>query len=508
MSHRVRLILIGAAFVGGTTVGAAAMHMRSADAQSVKAAPLVPPPAPAVAPPGGEGANALSAAFRYSAQRVLPAVVHVEVQGHTQQRMATMQDPFEGTPFQGMFPGFGGRARVAPQRVEASGSGFIFRPDGYILTNNHVVDGADKVKVVLQDKRELTARVVGADPNTDVAVLKVDASNLPVAALGDSDPLQVGDWVVALGYPLDLGATVTSGIISAKGRQIGILGEKGARAPLEHYIQTDAAINPGNSGGPLVDLTGRVVGINSAIASPTGYWSGYGFAVPIDLARRVADDLLRYGTVHRPKLGLSIADVAPADAQVYHLPSSAGAVVKQIVAPSPAADAGIQLGDVIVSVNGTPVSSSGDLLEQVARHAPGETVKLGVIRYGRSLTVDVKLGQLDAGTTGRRAASGSGDESGMGRLGFAVQALTPALADQLGIRRTSGVVVSDVDPAGAAARAGVRPGMVIERMDGQPMRSPGDVEARARSARAGQAVSLLVRTPDGGEIVINFLPQG
>ncbi len=506
MTQRVRLILIGAAFVGGTTVGAAAMHMRTAIAQAVKEAPMVPGPAPAVTPPGGEGANALSAAFRYAAQRDLPAVVHVEVQGHTE-RVASMQDPFAGTPFQGMFPGFGGR-QAQPQRVEASGSGFIFRPDGYILTNNHVVAGADKVRVVLQDKREFTARVVGADPNTDIAVIKIDGANLPVAALGDSDPLQIGDWVVALGYPLDLGATVTSGIISAKGRRIGILDSKGAQAPLEHYIQTDAAINPGNSGGPLVDLTGRVVGINSAIASPTGYWSGYGFAVPIDLARRVADDLMRYGAVHRPKLGLSITDVAPADVQVYHLPNAAGAVVKQIVPPSPAADAGIQLGDVIVSVNGTPVSSSGDLLEQVARHAPGETVKLGIIRYGRSLSVAVKLGQLDAGATSRRAQSSASDESGMGRLGFAVQALTPDLADQLGLRRSSGVVVSDIDPSGAAARAGLRPGMIIERMDGQPVRSPGDVQARARATRAGQAVSLLVRTQEGGELVINFRPQG
>ncbi len=503
MTQRLRLILIGAAFVGGTTVGAAAMHMHTANAQTVAMTPMVPPPAPAVEPPGGSGANALSAAFRYAAQRELPAVVHVEVQGHTQ-RIATTQDPFQGTPFQGMFPGFGGRG-VQPQRVEASGSGFIFRPDGYILTNNHVVAGADKVRVVLQDKREFTARVVGADPNTDVAVIKVDASNLPVAALGDSDPLQVGDWVVALGYPLDLGATVTSGIISAKGRQIGILDSKGASAPVEHYIQTDAAINPGNSGGPLVDLTGRVVGINSAIASPTGYWSGYGFAVPIDLARRVAEDLMRFGTVHRPKLGVQIADVSPADAQVYHLPSTSGAVVKAITPPSPAADAGIQLGDVIVSVNGTPVPSSGDLMEQVARHAPGETVKLGVIRYGRSLTMDVKLGQFEAGATDRRTQS-TGDDSGMGRLGFAVRALTPDLADQLGIRRTSGVVVSDVDPAGAAARAGVRPGMIIERMDGEPVRSPGDVEAHARAAGSGRAVSLLLRTQDGSEVVINFLP--
>jgi serine protease Do len=431
--------------------------------------------------------------------------VYVEVDGHAQVA-SRQQDPLRGTPFEGFFDFGNGTQRMRPQPTHASGSGFIFRPDGYILTNNHVVDGADKVRVILQDKQELTARVVGRDPNTDVAVLKVDAGNLPVAALGDSDPLQVGDWVVALGYPLDLGATVTAGIISAKGRAIGILGpDKGAKNPVEHYIQTDAAINPGNSGGPLVDLSGRVVGINSAIASPTGYWNGYGFAVPIDLARRVAEDLMRFGEVHRPRLGLGIKDVAPADAQVYHLPNAAGAVVTQITRPSPAADAGVQLGDVVVSVNGAPVTSSGDLLEQVARHAPGETVKLGIIRYGRSVTADVALGRFDsAGPSGDRT-SRSDDRAGIGRLGFAVQQLTTDIADQLGVRRGSGVVVSDVDPSGSAGRAGLRPGMIIEKMDGQPVRSLADVEARARAV--GKAVSLQVRAQDGMETIINFMPS-
>jgi len=499
MTHRVRTILIGAAFITGTTVGAAAMHMHTANAQTIAMAPMVPGPAPAPAGAPGGGAQALSQAFRFAAQQALPAVVHVEVTGHT--RVAAMQDPLRGTPFQGFF-NFG-QGQVRPQPTEASGSGFIFRSDGYVLTNNHVVAGADRVKVILQDKREFTARVVGRDPNTDVAVIKIDATGLPVVALGDSDPLQVGDWVVAVGYPLDLGPTVTSGIISAKGRQIGILGEKGASAPVEDYLQTDAAINPGNSGGPLMDLSGRVVGINSAIASPTGYWSGYGFAVPIDLARRVADDLMRYGTVHRPRLGLEIKDVSPADAQVYHLPATTGAVVSQITPPSPAAEAGVQLGDVIVSINGTPVSSSNELLEQVARHAPGETVHLGVIRYGRSMTLNVKLGQFDTGS-GKASSEHSSADTGMGRLGLSLQPLTPDLADQLGVRARAGVVVSDVDPAGPAARAGVQPGMIVERVDGQPVHTPADVRARIHGNRA---VSLLVRTRAGAEQVINLLPS-
>src|SRR5690606_14965002 len=210
-----------------------------------------------------------------------------------------------------------------------SGSGFIISRDGYVLTNNHVVESANRVTVTLTDNREFEAEVVGRDPNTDVAVLKIDAQDLPAVRLGDSDGLEVGDWVLALGYPMSLGETVTAGIVSAKGRSIGIMQKNdGASAPLEHFIQTDAAINPGNSGGPLINLSGEVVGINSAIAAATGSYSGYGFAVPIQLAKRVADDLIRYGAVHRPRLGVMIGDVTPADVEVFRLPGSSGAVVK------------------------------------------------------------------------------------------------------------------------------------------------------------------------------------
>src|SRR5690606_10585608 len=227
---------------------------------------------------------------------------------------------------------------------------FIISEDGYVLTNNHVVDNASRVTVTMTDRRQFDATVVGRDPNTDVAVLKIDATNLPVVRIGNSDEIQVGDWVLALGYPLSLGETVTAGIVSAKGKNIGIMGRnEEAAAPLEHFIQTDAAINPGNSGGPLVNLRGEAVGINSAIASPTGTYSGYGFAVPIRLAKRVADDLIEYGVVHRPRLAVVIHDVGPADIDAFSLPNAAGAVV-QTLQDGPARDAGVQIGDVIGGV--------------------------------------------------------------------------------------------------------------------------------------------------------------
>src|SRR5690606_3071574 len=250
---------------------------------------------------------------------------------------------------------FRGQPMPSPGPRSGSGSGFIISPDGYVMTNNHVVENASRVTVTLTDRRQFDATVVGRDPNTDVAVLKIDGDNLPTVQLGNSDELQVGDWVLALGYPLSLGETVTAGIVSAKGKNIGIMGRnEEAAAPLEHFIQTDAAINPGNSGGPLVNLRGEAIGINSAIASPTGTYSGYGFAVPIRLAKRVADDLIRYGTVHRPRLAVQIKDVEPADIDVFGLPGADGSVVT-VVQDGPARLAGVQAGDVIVAVDGQRV---------------------------------------------------------------------------------------------------------------------------------------------------------
>ena len=327
----------------------------------------------------------LSAAFRAATQRVAPAVVYLRVEGQGRARVE-VPEPFRGTPWEELFRR--GEPQAAP-RV-ASGSGVIIREDGYILTNNHVVEGAERVTVVLQDRREFEAAVVGRDPNTDIAVVKVEAKGLPVAPLGDSDRVEVGDWVLALGYPLHLGSTATAGIVSAKGRSPGVIRRNDeAVAPLEDFIQTDAAINPGNSGGPLVNLRGEVVGINTAIASPTGYFSGYGFAVPVALAERVAGDLIAHGVVRRPKLGVQIADVDPADAEVYGLDRPVGVEVVRVEADGPGARGGLRLGDVIVAVEGEPVETTARLMELLARRQPGEEVALDVVRYGERVRVEV-----------------------------------------------------------------------------------------------------------------------
>ncbi|HEU4881183.1 MAG TPA: trypsin-like peptidase domain-containing protein [Longimicrobium sp.] len=458
-------------------------------------------PAAAVA-----SANNLSGAFRAASSAAMPGVVHVQVTQSTRSVSSQVPPELRGTPWEDMFRGQGGGA---PR--EGSGSGFVISPDGYILTNNHVVEGADRVNVILADKREFEARVVGRDANTDIAVVKVDARNLPTVRLGDADALEVGDWVLALGYPLDLGQTTTAGIVSAKGRSIGIMGRSGAEAPLEHFIQTDAAINPGNSGGPLVDLQGRVVGINSAIASPTGFYSGYGFAVPINLARRVAEDLMRDGRVHRPMIGVEIRDATSADAEVFRLPSPDGAVVAA-EPRGPAAGAGLRLGDVIVAVDGQAVRSSGDLMEMVMRKHPGDRVALDIIRYGDRSRVELRLEEYQAdarrASADRRGAAGEprveeSEAAEPGKLGFRAETVTPEIAQELGMDRAEGVVVSAVDMGGPAADA-LRRGMVVRRVNGRPVRSLDELRQAADAVRPGQAVSVQVRLPDGRETIVNY----
>jgi serine protease Do len=388
---------------------------------------------------------------------------------------------------------------------EGNGSGFIFRSDGYVLTNNHVVEGADHVTVVTQDRREFPATVVGRDPNTDLAVLKIDAKALPVVRLANSDDVQVGDWVVAVGYPLQLGATATAGIISAKGRTLGILSDQAAS--LEHYIQTDAAINPGNSGGPLIDLQGRVVGVNSAIKSATGYYSGYGFAIPSNLAQRVASDLIEYGVVRRPRLGVLLGEVSAADAAVYGLPRAAGAEVTEVTTgDSPARRAGFRMGDVIVAANGDAVETSGALMEKLALLEPGAKVSFDVIRYGDRIRLDAKLGEFDQPATApvRNIATSAERPSGLEKLGFEALPLTPQIARQLRTMARTGVVVSEVAPTSPAAHAALVRGHVITSINGRRVDSIEDLEAAARSLKPGSAVSLILTMPDGNERILNY----
>jgi serine protease Do len=446
------------------------------------------------------GADVLASSFRQASQTALRGVVYVQVEAAP--RQASQQMPFQGTPFEEFFRGQPAPRSQAPQR--GSGSGFIISPDGYIMTNNHVVENATRVTVQMTDRREFNATVVGRDPNTDVAVLKIDGENLPTVKIGNSSVLDVGDWVLALGYPLSLGETVTAGIISAKGRSIGIMqrADQAGASPVEHFIQTDAAINPGNSGGPLVNLQGEAIGMNTAIASTTGTYTGYGFAVPIELAKRVADDLIRYGSVRRPKLGVQISATTPADVEVFKLSEAAGAVVRG-VQDGPARDAGIQLGDVIVAVDGQPIRDDGDLLERVALRQPGERVALDVIRYGARQRLNVELGAFDNQIASESPAVEQPERNSVGALGFAAAELTPALARQLGIRdATEGVVVTEVDRTSGAPTGLV--GLRIERVNGQEIRSVDELRRLAAGLGESEAISVIGRTQDGEQTIINY----
>lgn len=430
-------------------------------------------------------ATSLSSTFRAAAARALPAVVFIRVEARPQ--VARRQVP---SPFAPFFD----QQREPPTQVGA-GSGFIYSEDGYIITNRHVVEDATEVTVTLNDQRVYRADVVGTDPNTDVAVIRIEpeeGEDLPVATVGDSDRLQVGDWVLALGNPLGLNFTVTAGIVSAKGRSIGILRE-GNDAALEAFIQTDAAINRGNSGGPLVDLLGRVVGVNTAIQSPTGTYAGNGFAIPIALVTRVAADLIEYGSVRRPRLGVLIKDVDEADAEVYDLGRIAGAVVTEIQPDGPAAEADLQLGDVIVALNGEPVNRGVDLTTRLARLEPGDRINLGVVRDGRRRNVAVTLGQFEQEEAGQRTAVDDRPRAER-LLGFRVVELTREIARNCQVPAGDGVVVAAVDELGPAAGRVVRCTVVLA-INGVDVDEPRAVERVARELEEGDVVSLRILVP-------------
>jgi serine protease Do len=366
------------------------------------------------------------------------------------------------------------------------------------------------VNVVLLDGREFTAEVIGTDPDTDVAVIRVETDGreaLPLIQLGDSDQLKVGDWVLALGNPMGLTFTATAGIVSAKGRAIGILAQSSQTA-LEAFIQTDAAINPGNSGGPLVDLNGRVVGINTSIESQTGFFTGAGFAIPIALAHKVAQDLVQYGAVHRPRLGISIEDVNAADAEVYRLPAVTGAEIISVAPNTPAASAGLQMGDVIVAVEGEPIHTVAELQARVARFTPGDRVRVGYIRYGNRMETTVQLGEFEVA----RAADQPRERVRRERnpLGFNVSALPAQLANRLNLRGENIPVVSRVDPLSSAQRAQLQSGHVIRSFNGRDVRTIRDLERAASGVRTGDVVSLVVldaRAQDPLPRIINYRAQ-
>ena len=485
---------LGLLFAGLLDLPSSSSAQEQARASAI---PTVQPPSIPEAKPLVDLSDALAAV----ADKVRPSVVYIRAQRTertTQRRLPQGMERF--------FPRFG------PNRPfeQGSGSGFIVSADGYILTNNHVVEGAETVIVRLLDRREFRAKVVGTDSNTDVAVLKIDGKSLPPVALGNSDQARVGSWVLAIGNPLGEGLTftVTSGIVSAKGRALNGLPGRGVGS-IQDFIQTDAAINPGNSGGPLVNVRGEVVGVNSAIASETGFYSGYGFAIPVNLARTVMNQIITEGRVHRAALGVSIQDVSINDAQYVGLPEIRGVVVKDIPNDdSPARRAGMEPGDIIVAIDGKPVEYVGQLQQEVGFRKPGESVKVEVARKGGvRKTLSVKLQPLQEAT--QLAAGDAPDaESGVTeagglvrrRLGLSVQPVTGPIAQELQLPADArGLVITDVTPGGPAwdvlsdeERGGPD---VILSVEGKAVKTEGDLRNALRTEAPGAVVTLRVYNP-------------
>ena len=476
----------------------------SAQEQGRQASAIAPVPAPSI--PAARPLQDLSEAFAAVAEHVKPSVVYIRSQ---RTEHANQQQPPQRIP-PGMERFFSPRFRQQPEIEQGSGSGFIISADGYILTNNHVVEGAEQVTVRLLDRREFKAKVVGTDPNTDVAVLKIDARSLPPVALGNSDDSRVGEWVLAIGNPLGEGLTftVTSGIVSAKGRALSGLPGRG-QGSIQDFIQTDAAINPGNSGGPLVSVRGEVIGINSAIASETGFYSGYGFAIPINLARTVMNQLIQDGKVHRAALGVSIDNVNLNDAAYVGLPEIRGVVVKDIPSDdSPAKAAGIEAGDIIVAVDGKPVEYVGQLQQVIGFRRPGDVVKVEVARKGGvRKTFNVKLQPLNDAPEVAAADEGDGDRADspsgavMNRLGISVEPVSSDVAQQLQLPADArGLIVTDVTPGGPAwevlfddpQRGG--PDIILS-VEGKPVRSEADLRKALQGEKPGSIVSLRIFNP-------------
>lgn len=418
--------------------------------------------------------------FADLAERVAPAVVSIQTTGTVEVPRPMLPPGFE--EFFGGSP-FGNRGMPRERRQSGEGSGFVISRDGYIVTNNHVIDGMDDIRVHFLDGKELPAEIVGRDPKTDIALLKVDPGErvLDTVALGDSDAVRPGDWVVAIGNPFGLESTVTAGIVSAKNRRDVM------HQSYEDFIQTDAAINPGNSGGPLIDLSGRVIGINTAIRRQA---NTIGFSVPINQAKQILPQLRAKGRVTRGWLGVQIQQVTPELAESFGLEEPIGALVSQVLPDTPAAEGGIERGDVIVEFAGQSIEEWRDLPIVVANAPVGEKARVVVVRDGKRKTFRISIGKLSDDEQ-LAALDDSGKDEGAQAFGLRVQDLTPALAEQLGLDEAKGVVVTDVDPNGPAAEAGIRRGDVIVELDQKQIEDIDDLGKKLDAA--DESVLLLVR---------------
>ncbi len=493
--RRLVLALVAAGALGATGAGLTTAHEARAQ--------LAMPVAAAVAPATPAAAVALPD-FSSITTRYGPAVVNISVSGMrktggddgdnspaARQRGPQGMDPND--PFNEFFRRFGipmpergGQGqRGMPMRGE--GSGFIIDANGIVLTNAHVVKGASDVTVKLTDRREFRAKVLGADPKTDIAVLKIDAKNLPTVKLGNSRDLKVGDWVLAIGSPFGFENTVTAGVVSAKGRSL----PEDSYVP---FIQTDAAVNPGNSGGPLFNAAGEVVGINSQIYSRSGGFQGLSFAIPIEVATRVEQQIVATGHVEHARLGVAVQEVNQTFADSFKLPRPEGALVASVDASGPAAKAGLKVGDVILKVNGQPIVASGDLPAYIGQRDPGDKVQMEVWRQGHAETLAATLGNAND----KAAKLASNDQAvGKGQLGLTLRPLQPDEAKAAGVPKGQGLLIEDV--RGPAAMAGVQGGDVLLAVNGTPVK---DVEqVRAAMAHAGKSVALLIER-DGDKIFV------
>ncbi len=450
---------------------------------------------PALAQQGGlDNLRETGKAFASVARQVSPSVVYIEAEGKQDSAMmmpfsSPFTDEFFKRFFGEEFPGTPGDDDSRPQRRAISqGSGFVFSSkDGllsdktYILTNHHVVEGADKIRIKFQDGREFIAKIKGTDPKSDVAVIEIKTGGLPALQWGDSSALEVGEWVIAMGNPFGLSHTLTVGVVSAKGRtSLGI-------SDYEDFIQTDAAINPGNSGGPLVNLDGEVIGINTAIVSGSGGYMGAGFAIPSNLARSIAEQLIDNGEVVRGYLGVVIQDLTAELAESFKIDRRRGALIAQVTEDSPAQKAGLRAGDVIIKYQDKPVKDIGSFRNSVSLTPPGTDASLVIIRDGKQRDIGITIGKL-----GDQQVMAEATEESTAELGLSVQTLTPQLAQQFDTQAGRGVVVTEVESGSVAAIAGIKTGDVILQVNRKPVDSAKALNRAVNESRREKRVLLLI----------------
>lgn len=423
--------------------------------------------------------------FVYAAKSATPAVVHIKTtySGSTGYAQNPMDQFFKDY--------FGEDFKMDRAPGQGAGSGVIISADGYIATNNHVIDGASKIEVLLNDNRSFEGKVIGVDPDTDIALVKIDAGDLPTLPFGESESVQIGEWVLAIGNPYEFRSTVTAGIVSAKARNINILSRGGSRTRIEAFIQTDAAVNPGNSGGALVDLKGRLIGINTAIASPTGSFAGYSFAVPATLVKKVVYDLKDFGVVQRPLLGIQIVDVNAELAKEKNLEVLSGVLVAGVGSGSSAAAAGLLEDDVIIAINGKKVNTTAELQEQVALNRPGDKIKVTYIRDGKTKTTEAILKNSSNTTEVVTVESANRVEL----EGATIEPVSKELKNKLGL--DSGIQLKNIKE-GKWKDAGVKDGFIVTRIDKRPIETPQDLSASLNS-RTGEGILIEGLYPDGSK---------